>query len=140
MVSVKIHLGIKSSKMNSFRDHSKQALNPFSNSCPFKFFPMNTILFTLGSSGPHIRSGEPWNMSWTPCQTANHDQLRTDKLDQEIIIIMLNEWVNSHNSLSKELYCLPERQIAHSYPEQTEGLSSVICLRYVPSTMFPATC
>lgn len=30
---------------------------------------MKTILFVLGSLGPHNRSGEPWNISWTPCFT-----------------------------------------------------------------------
>lgn len=55
--------------MSIVSNHSKQPLKPFSNSCASKFFPMKTILFVLGSLGPHSRSGEPWNISWTPCYT-----------------------------------------------------------------------
>lgn len=39
---------------------------------------MKTILFTLGSSSPQSRSGEPWNISWTPCQKINTLQLRQE--------------------------------------------------------------
>lgn len=50
------------------RNYNKQALKPFSSSFASKFFPMKTSLFTLGSSEPHGLSGEPWNISCTPCR------------------------------------------------------------------------
>lgn len=48
-------------------NQTKQALKPISNSSRFKFLPMKTILLVLVSSFCHNRSGDPSNISWTPC-------------------------------------------------------------------------
>lgn len=132
-------------------NYNRQALKPCSSSSLSRFFPINTSLFTLASSAPHSLSGEPWNMSWTPCNNAR--LLKTKQYFSSTVLMTENYIMDPKNrqfwrlkkhimdwEKGKWLDSLPEKQIARSCHRQIEDPSFDICPRFCLTIGYLATC